>query len=255
MTIEAMIEENSREIRQLTLAVMNIAAVIQAIGGKSISTGDNSLYDPDGIDEAPPRALDVIPDKAPPGTLDATPIIKSEDFGELDDMDCPFDPSIMGINKTKNKTGALAGCWKKKKDATYTNSMYVADRRKLIEAVVASRLNSSSDETPPTITPPTIAPPGPPPTIAPPGPPPPISPTMDVEELPVIHNVETIDSDDFSDLCRSFTIKHGDAGANYLNQQLLACSQPPGTTPDTVDQQDMRAWISNQVINYDATHA
>lgn len=247
MTIEAEIENNTKELRQLTILVENILQVIQSLSGKPLPIQDYNqdvTVTGDGIGIVLPILNDPVN-------------ITLADFGELDAMKCPHDPQIMSGNKTKHKNGKMAGCWKKKKDAAYTEEMYLAERRVLIakvEAVMEDMDDGESvfnddDQTRGQQTLPQSA--------APPqaGAPPPLQQLVAPADLPVINDVSIITTAEFENLCRAFIVKHSDPGAKHLSQKMLACSLGPEITPDQVTQQDILTWIANQVIDYDATNA
>ena len=247
------IEENSNQLRQIMILIDDGFKMIKAMAGKplveSVVTTHISAED---------MSHDVVHINTPSSTAGvgasgdtAAPTITTDDFGELDAMGCPFDPSIMGTNRTKNRTGKLKDCWKKKKDASYTEEMYMNDRRKLIASVEAAGPSTPSTEE-------TTSDAPPPPAIADnTAPPPPIAPATveDISELPSIPDFDTVTSEQFIELCRAFILKHGDEGARQVAENMKKCGFAPGTTPDQVNQQDQLTWITKRIIDHDATHA
>ena len=256
MTIEDMIEENSTQLRQILLLIDEGIKVIKAIGGKPVISGDpavittNVTAEDMDSDVVTINSTPLIAGSGVGASGDtAAPTITAEDFGELDDMLCPFDPSIMGANRTKNKTGKLKGCWKKKKDAAYTEEMYMNDRRKLIAMAAAATPVDVEETTDNAAPPPSLddnaAAPPPPQTAV----------TEDISELPSIPNFEIITNEAFVELCRVFILKHGDEGARCLTENMGKCGASVGTTPDLFTQQDQMSWVARKVVDHDATHA
>jgi len=243
MTIEADMELISNQLRQLLLCNENILQVIQSLGGKPIITGDGS-----GI--AIPGVVEVTVSNQSGEVVN----IDVVDFGELDAMGCPYDPSIMSTTKSKNKTGARKGCWSKRKDADYTQEEFLLDCRKLIAKVQAAKeatpgndaptaaVEETTDELPPQTT-----------GVAPPPPPPMTAVTENVSELPSV-DAETVTTEQFVELCRVFVLKHGDDGAHCVSELMKKCGRA-GQTPDDIDQQDQLSWITKRIIDHDATHA
>ena len=256
MTIEKLIEENSNQLRQIMLLIDDGFKMIKSMAGKPVVTGDGAAL----------PTIDTVSTTLATTTTGA-PEITTEDFGELDAMGCPFDPTIMGTNRTKNKSGKLKDCWKKKKDAAYTEEMYMEDRRKLIASVEASapspaetdrddilkKVNdarSTPDETT------TDAPP--PPALADntaPPPPPATAVAEDIIELPSIPNFETVTTDEFTELCRVFVLKRGEDGARCIAENMKKCGFSPADTPDKVARQDQLTWITQRIIEHDTVNA
>ena len=245
MPIEEQLAEIKHEIRSTNNILEDLAKAIK------LANRTQDLI-------TPPTTPESVSDEMPnpttaPGSVFDTQLdddFENVDFTVRDKMGCPYDPSIMTESRKINATGAMKGCFAKKRDKNYDESQYLLDRRVLINAAKSRS---------PVLTPPTAEeglPPAPvigAPTISnvPPAAPleqPPIT-------LPVIAATTTIDEDDFSALCTTFVLKYhnGNEGAKIVTEKLTACGQPGKTPGDMVGPQfqEIRAWIADEIIKYD----
>ena len=242
MSIEEQLDTIQHEIRTTNIFLGDLMKIAKSY---ALSV-DAPIEIPTPVDETPSPAAGGVFDNPPTPASDDSRFA-NVDFSTLDNMGCPYDPSIMTETRKINNTGSMKGCFAKKRDKNYDEGQYIIDRRVLINAA------KTQPTTPPAAQPTTLPAP---PVIGAPSIPPaaPLEPQPPVA-LPIITDVTTIDEDSFNALSGAFVLKYpiNNEGAKILAEKLTACGQPGKTPSDMAGPtfQEIRTWIANEIIKHD----